>query len=181
MKRCICLILSIIYIVCGLYVYADNEVEQKFAPPVSGAVLLDDCVDFSVTFKHSENFYTDVTVEENRYAFDDYTMFMRNTPDAQWVVYEIPEYQYMIFHTYFRQNEEISHFTFSWSKDGENWYETKPEIDVRSVENWRWITVIYQLKNVDKTAKYIRITYGNLDGTVWSPSIAGVYTKYYSK
>lgn len=180
MKRYIFLILSIIYIVGGLYVYADNEVEQGFAPPVANAILLDDCIDFSVVSKHSENIYTDVTVEENRYAFDDYKMFMRNSPDAQWVEYEIPEYQYMIFHTYFRQNEEISHFTFTWSDDGEKWYDTKPEIDIRTVENWRWIPVIYQLKNVDKSAKYIRITYGNIDGTVWSPSIAGVYTKYYS-
>ena len=180
MKRCVCLILSIIYVIWGLFVYAENEAEQKYILPVTDAILLDDCVDFSIALNHSENLYVDVTVEENRYAFDDYTMFMRSTPDAQWVEYEIPQYQYMIFHTYFRQNEEISHFLFSWSSDGEKWYETKPEIDIGNVENWRWIPVIYQLKNIDKSAKYIRITYGNIDGTVWSPSIAGVYTKYYS-
>lgn len=143
-------------------------------------ILLDDCADFSVAYAHSDGIYVDVTTEENQYAFDDYTMFMRSEATQEWVEYEIPKNQYLIFHTYFRQNEDISHFTFSWSMDGENWNSVQPAIEICTVEEWRWIPVFYTLKTVDRTAKFIRITFENTTGTAWSPSIAGVYSKYQS-
>lgn len=179
MKRLGCLLLSFLMLAGGGCVFGEEEAGSP-GVSVPDGILLDDCVDFSVTSHHSEGLYTDVTAEENRYAFDDYTMFMRREANSEWAEYAIPEGQYLIFHTYFRQNEEISHFTFSWSADGESWSAAEPSVQVLSVEEWKWIPVIYTLKKLDDSAKYLRITFGNVGGTEWSPSIAGVYSKYKS-
>lgn len=177
MKRLICLLLSVLLWTSGWSVYGAESAESAVQAAVDG-ILLDDCVDFSAVHAHSEGLYTDVTTEENRYAFDDYTMFMRREAAAEWAEYAVPENQYLIFHTYFRQNEEVSHFSFSWSADGETWKTAEPAIRTLPVEEWRWIPVIYSLKDLDSSAKYVRITFGNIGGTEWSPSIAGVYSKY---
>ncbi len=179
MKRSLYLFLTLILISVSQFTYAsENSSEQSVISTAPDGILYDDCLDFSKVHSYSEGLYADVTTDENKYAFDDYTMFMRNDSTAQWLEYSIPENQYMIFHTYFRQNEEISHFSFSVSPDGNNWTDVQPNIEVKSVDNWKWIPVIYTIKNFDSSAKYVRITYGNIDKTPWSPSIAGVYTRY---
>lgn len=175
MKKVCCLLL------CLLLMPKAMTVSHAAQSDTALGILLDDCVDFSVAQNHSDGLYAEVTAEENRYAFDDFTMFMRKEKTAEWLEYEIPLQQYLIFHTYFRQNEEISHFTFSWSADGENWQEAIPEIQIETVESWKWIPVVYSLKNLDAAAKYVRITFGNLEGVEWSPSLAGVYSQYLTK
>ena len=176
MKRIISLIILITMVFGVISINAQENTDIVSTAPQGN--LVDDCVDFSNIYGRSENVYPSVTAEEDKYAFDDYTMFMRNEATAQWIDYEIPENQYLIFHTYFRQNEEISHFSFMSSTDGENWKEEKPIIKTVPIESWKWIPVIYTLKNISSDAKYIRIIFGNIGKTVWSPSIAGVYSRY---
>lgn len=139
--------------------------------------LLDDCVDFSVVSGHSEGVYADITPEEDRYAFDDFTTFMRKEATNEWIEYKVPENEYLVFHTYFRQNEEISHFSFLWSSDGNVWNEFNPIIEVKPIESWRWYPVIYNLKFLDSQAEFVKVVFNNTEGTVWSPRIAGVYTR----
>ena len=178
MKRLICLVI-VFYIAVGTtYVCADDTAATSESSDNSYGFLLDDCIDFSVAVSHSDGIYTDVTVEEDRYAFDDFTMFMRKEATAEWLEYAVPDNQYLIFHTYFKENETISHFSFSWSADGEIWEDFEPIVEIKQVESWRWHPVIYNLKKLDSSAKYVRITFGNIDGTVWSPRIAGVYSRY---
>ena len=175
MKRVICLLLAVILMTGMLSANADGYEQTYIA---NQGLLIDDCVDFSVATGHSEEVYASVTADEDKYAFDDYTMFMRSTATAGWVEYSVPENQYLVFNTYFRQNEEISHFTFLWSKDAEIWEEILPVIDIKPIESWRWIPVTYSLNRLVKDAKYVRIVYGNVDGTVWSPAISSVYSRY---
>ena len=175
MKRVICLLLAVILMTGMFYANADENEQTYIA---NQGLLIDDCVDFSVATGHSEEVYASVTADEDKYAFDDYTMFMRSTATAGWVEYSVPENQYLVFNTYFRQNEEISHFTFLWSKDAEIWEEILPVIDIKPIESWRWIPVTYSLNRLVKDAKYVRIVYGNVDGTVWSPAISSVYSRY---
>ncbi len=175
MKRVLCLLTAVI-LMTGIFYVNANEYEQTYV--ANQGLLIDDCVDFSVATGHSEEVYASVTAEEDKYAFDDYTMFMRNASNAGWVEYSVPENQYLIFNTYFRQNEEISHFTFLCSDDRENWKEVSPVIEIKPIESWRWIPVVYSLKKLENNAKYVRIVFGNVGGTVWSPSISSVYSRY---
>lgn len=141
--------------------------------------MVDDCVDFSLCHAHSEGLYADVTAEETREAFaGDYTMFLRKEATAEWVEYEIPQGQYLTFYTYFRQNEEISHFTFSWSEDGEIWQPVKPKTIIETVDPWKWIPVTYQVRGLGEEARFLRITYQNLNGVAWSPALAAVCSQY---
>ena len=180
MKRTVCLCLVLFMMLGMIPVFGQEEAAVQTAQTAAGDLseLLDDCVDFSAARAHSEELYCEVTAEENRYAFDDYTMIMRKTATAQWLEYEIPDGQYLTFHTYFRQGEEISHFSFSWSKDGETWQDAAADTEVLSVDSWKWVPVIYRLKHLDASAKYVKITFGNLTGSAWSPSLAGVYSNY---
>ena len=180
MKRTVCLCLVLFMMLGMIPVFGQEEAAAQTAQTAAGDLgeLLDDCVDFSAARAHSEELYCEVTAEENRYAFDDYTMIMRKTATAQWLEYEIPDGQYLTFHTYFRQGEEISHFSFSWSKDGETWQDAAADTEVVSVDSWKWVPVIYRLKHLDASAKYVKITFGNLTGSAWSPSLAGVYSNY---
>lgn len=175
MKRVVSLILSVVFTFGMLYVNAEGN-EKTYV--VNQGMLIDDCVDFSVATGHSEEIYASVTAEEDKYAFDDFTMFMRNTATAGFIEYSVPENRYLVFNTYFRQNEEISHFTFLWSEDRETWKEIAPLIDVKPIESWRWIPVKYSLNKLENSAKYVRIVFGNVGGTVWSPAVSSVYARY---
>ena len=177
MNRIISAIITVcILISCFCHVYAKADGIENTEETVYG-VLYDDCTDFSVSYAHSDGVYADITPEEDRYAFDDYTTFMRKESTAEWVEYRLPVDSYLVLHTYFKENEEISHFKFSWSADGDTWQEFTPITEVKQVESWKWIPVIYNLKKVDSTAEYIRVTFGNIGGMVTSPRIAGVYTR----
>ena len=98
MKRIISLIIIITMIFGVISINAQENTDIVSTAPQGN--LVDDCVDFSKTCGRSENVYPSVTAEEDKYAFDDYTMFMRNEATAQWIDYEIPENQYLIFHLY---------------------------------------------------------------------------------
>ena len=155
-----------------------DDAESDEAAPVgvsTSEYLYDDCADLSVLTAYSEGIYTSYITEENQYAFEgDYTVFMRSTADEQWIEYTVPEGGYFVFYTYFRQNEEVSHFKFEYSVDGENWQEFTPNITQRSVSSDRWIPVIYNLKNLPVEAEYIKMTFQNIGGAEWSPCIASV-------
>lgn len=141
--------------------------------------LFDDCVDMSVAESYSEEIYPSVIDEESRSAYDnDYTMFMRKTLTAASVTYEIPEGKYPVFNTYFRQNEEIAHFGFETSLDGNEWTKAEPKINIKNVENWKWIPVTYTLKNISDDARFVRITFSDKNSVEWSPMLASVQLGY---
>lgn len=156
----------------------DNEHSDQNSI-TDGLILLDDCVDFSASHAHSDEIYPSVIEEENKIAYGaDYTMFMRSSLTAAWVEYELEADKYPIFETYFRQNEELAHFTFLWSEDGEKWINAEPTIKILPAESWQWIPVNYSLKNIEPTAKYIRIVFSDKNGVEWSPMIAAVKLAY---
>lgn len=162
------IILTLILLFISVYpVYAEN------------GILMDDCVDLSVVSGCSEGIYTSVIEEESRDAYDgDYTMFMRRELTEEWVEYKIERDVYPVFNTYFRQNEEISHFVFEESADGESWSVVRPQIKINPVESYKWIPVTYTLKSIKSDSEYIRIKFSNKNAVEWSPMIASVYLHY---
>ena len=147
-------------------VFAEGEATEASA-------LYDDCADFQKAYKYSENLFAYVVPEEDYYAFDtDYTMFRRTSNTEEWLVYEIKEKAYPVFYTYFRYTDNIPHFKFEVSDDGENWEEIRPSLKIKDVENWKWIPVEYSIKNIDK--KYVKVIYSDKSEYDWSPMISAV-------
>ncbi len=136
--------------------------------------VYDDCADFSRVIDMSEGLVLDVVTEENMYAFNDGTHIIRVTSDAEYLEYEVDSGGYFVFNTAFSPNETISHFSFEYSTDGETWYAVNPITTVDTVEGGKWITVHYSLKKLDSSAKYVKIIFGNVGGTPWSPCIESV-------
>lgn len=178
MNRMISAVIIVCIFICSICpAYADTDTTQNIQTADIYGSLYDDCTDFSVSYAHSDGVYADLTPEEDRYAFDDFTTFMRKDATAEWVEYRIPKDSYLVFHTYFKENEEVKHFKFSWSADGESWNDFLPITVEKEVESWKWIPVIYNLKKIDSSAEYVRITFDNIGGMIASPRIAGVYTR----
>ncbi len=143
----------------------------------SDFVMFDDLADFSVSAAHSEGLAIDVVTEENKYAFSgDDTHLIRVTSEAEWIEYDAPQNGYLVFHTAYAPNEAISHFTFEYSSDGENYKKFNPIITEDSVSG-KWIPVHYSLKKLPEEAAKIRVTFGNVGGTPWSPCIESVELK----
>ncbi len=143
----------------------------------SDFVMFDDLADFSVSTAHSEGLAIDVVTEENKYAFSgDDTHLIRVTSEAEWIEYDAPQNGYLVFHTAYAPNEAISHFTFEYSADGENYKKFNPIITQDSVSG-KWIPVHYSLKKLPEEADKIRLTFGNIGGTPWSPCIESVELK----
>ncbi|MEG1442490.1 MAG: hypothetical protein RSC29_07480, partial [Oscillospiraceae bacterium] len=182
MKKLVCFTISIILLLSTTFVLAEETPETPPPPPgvSTSENLYDDCANFEKTTNHSNGIYTDIIAEENQYAFPegDFTMFMRREATAEWLEYPIPSGGYFVFKTFFRQNEEISHFKFEYSEDGETWERAFPKIETKTVEDYHWIPVLYTCDNLPKTAKFIRIIFQNLAGTEWSPAIASVDSIY---
>ncbi len=144
----------------------------------SGKNIYDDCADFSKVIAYSDGLTLDVVTEENKYAFDgDDTHIIRVTSEAEWLEYEVQDGGYFVFNTSFSPNETISHFTFEYTADGEAYTKFTPIITTDSVDGGKWIPVHYSLKKLPEEAKYIRITFGNIGGTPWSPCIESVELK----
>lgn len=142
-------------------------------------ILFDDCVDLSVASGHSDGIYPSVIDEESRAAYeDDFTMLMRRELKEEWVEYPISVGQYPVFYTYFRQNEEIAHFTFEQSADGTNWKAVQPRIKITDVDSYKWIPVRYNLSSIDENAKYVRIYFSDKNSVEWSPMLASVKLAY---
>lgn len=161
--------LSLIWLLAllAICVYAEDE------------ILLDDCIDLSAVNNYSEGIYASVIDEESQAAYDDdYTVFMRRELTEEWVEYKINEGQYPVFYTYFRQNEEISHFKFESSNDGEVWQAIQPQIKITDVESHKWIPVKYTLKNISDDTRFVRIKFSNQNSVEWSPMLASVSLKY---
>ena len=140
----------------------------------NGAVIFDDLADFSVSAAHSDGLEIDVVTEENKYAFSgDDTHLIRVTSDAEWIEYDLPTGGYLVFHAAYSPNEEISHFTFEYTADGENYEKFNPIITTDPIPG-KWTTVDYSLKKLPEDAKKIKLTFGNIGGTPWSPCIESV-------
>ncbi len=150
-----------------------------FADEVDVSTLYDDCVDFQKAVGYSENIFAYTVPEEDYYAYDtDYTMFRRSSNTREWLTYEIKSNTYPVFYTYFRYTDNIPHFEFEQSADGEIWTEATPSMKIREVENWKWIPVEYSLKNLDESSKYVKIIYSDKSEYDWSPMISGVEYRY---
>ena len=142
-------------------------------------ILFDDCVDLSVVRGHSDGIYSSVIEEESRSAYEnDFTMLMRREPKEEWVEYQINAGQYPVFYTYFRQNEDIAHFTFEQSSDGTNWTIVKPQIKITEVDSYKWIPVRYTLSGIDENSKFVRIHFNDKNTVEWSPMLASVKLAY---
>ncbi len=151
--------------------------EESAAENGSNMVIFDDLADFSVAAAHSEGLEIDVVTEENKYAFSgDDTHLIRVTSDAEWIEYDVPPGGYLVFHTAYSPNEEISHFTFEYTADGETYEKFSPIITTDSASG-KWIPVHYSLKKLPDEAKKIKVTFGNVGGTPWSPCIENVELK----
>ncbi len=143
----------------------------------SDFVMFDDLADFSVSTAHSEGLAIDIVTDENKYAFSgDDTHLIRVTSDAEQIEYDVPQNGYLVFHTAYAPNEAISHFTFEYSSDGENYKKFNPIITEDSVSG-KWIPVHYNLKKLPEEAAKLRVTFGNVGGTPWSPCIESVELK----
>lgn len=175
LKRIIAAML-ILVLSAAAFAYAEGEEQEQVS---SENMLLDDCVDFSRVYDRSEEVYTSVIDEGDRTAYGtDYTMFMRSSLTPAWVVYEIEPDLYPIFNTYFRQNEEISHFSFMCSEDGESWEAIQPAVQIGSAESWQWIPVRYSLKSLSSSAKYVKIIFSDKNAVEWSPMFASAELAY---
>lgn len=142
-------------------------------------ILLDDCVDLSVASGHSDGIYSSVIDEESKAAYEnDFTMLMRRELKEEWVEYRINDGQYPVFYTYFRQNEEIAHFTFEQSADGTNWTAVKPQIKITQVDSYKWIPVKYSLSSIDEDTKFVRVYFSDKNTVEWSPMLASVKLVY---
>lgn len=147
----------------------------------TGQNIYDDCADFSKVIAYSDGLTLDVVTEENKYAFNgDDTHIIRVTSDAEWLEYEVQSGGYFVFNTSYSPNEAISHFTFEYTADGETYTKFTPIITTDSVDSGMWIPVHYSLKKLPEEAKYIRVTFGNIGGTPWSPCIESVELKAYN-
>ena len=128
MKKLLSIILSII--ICAV------SVQGVFAESSDVDInternVYDDCADFSKVVAYSEGLSLDVVTDENKYAFSgDDTHIIRVTSDAEWLEYAVEPNGYFVFNTAFSPNEELSHFTFESSADGENWTSFNPIITV---------------------------------------------------
>lgn len=163
------LILAVVLAMASVTAYADEP------------NIYDDCADFGKAVQKSEGLALDVVTEENKYAFSgDDTHIIRVTSEAEWLVYEVSSDGYFVFNTAFSPNEAISDFTFEYSSDGESWTLINPITTVDSVDGGKWITVHYSLKKLSPEAKYVRITFGNIGGTPWSPCIESVELRPYN-
>ena len=175
MKKLLSIILSII--ICAV------SVQGVFAESSDVDInternVYDDCADFSKVVAYSEGLSLDVVTDENKYAFSgDDTHIIRVTSDAEWLEYAVEPNGYFVFNTAFSPNEELSHFTFESSADGENWTSFNPIITVDDTEPSKWITVHYSLKKLPAEAKFIKIIFGNIGGTPWSPCIESIELK----
>lgn len=150
-----------------------------FASDAGEFVMLDDCADYSVVTGYSEEIYPSVIDEESRTAYDDdFSVFMRKTLTPAWIDYEIQDGKYPIFKAYFRQNEELAHFSFKVSEDGEVWQDVNAKIKVEAVESYKWIPVTYNLKDIDDKFKYIRIIFSDKNTVEWSPMLSRVSMGY---
>lgn len=169
----LCLALTLVFTALAAFA---AEGESPAPPGVSTSEnLLDDCANFDQSIAHSDGIYCDVISEESQYAFaGDYTVFMRSDVTPEWVEYEIPAGGTLVFYTFFRQNEEVSHFRFEWSEDGETWTRAFPGAEQVSVESDHWIPVSYTCKGLPEEAKYIKIYFPEGGGVNWSPCIASV-------
>lgn len=183
MKRILCLLLSflIIFTNCCL-VFADENVNTSDSTEsTQNEFLFDDCADFDKSIAHSDGLALDVVTEENKYAFGgDDTHIIRVTSDAEWLIYEVNSNGYFVFNTCFSPSEPISNFTFQYSEDNDNWIDFNPIITQKSVESYKWIPISYSLKKLPESAKYVKITFQNIDGTPWSPCIESVELKPYT-
>lgn len=158
-------------------VTADN---QNGGKTVSGKITVtDDCIDFSNCVAHSDGLFAYTVPEEDYYAFDsDYTMFRRSTNTNQWLVYKINNISSPVFYTYFKYTDNVPHFSFEVSKDGENWKKAKADIKSTAVEDWKWIPVTYTLNNLDKDVRFVKIIYSADTEYEWTPMISSVGFKY---
>ncbi len=164
-------VLAALLLVPRLSIAADEESAS------SDFVMFDDLADFSVAAAHSEGLAIDIVTEENKYAFSgDDTHLIRVTSEAEWIEYDAPQNGYLVFHTAYAPNETISHFTFEYSSDGESYKKFNPIITEDSVSG-KWIPVHYSLKKLPEDAAKIRVTFGNVGGTPWSPCIESVELK----
>ncbi len=159
---------AVIGILSAVCVYADEN---------STSELFDDFADFSKIAAKSEGLVIDIVTEENKYAFGgDDTHLIRVTSDAEWIEYELPQEGYPIFNAAYAPNEAVSHFTFEYTLDGENYKKINPIITTDSVSG-KWIPVHYSLKKLPEDAKKIKITFGNVGGTPWSPCLESAELK----
>ena len=153
------------------------SVSAVYAEESDSASLYDDLADFSVSADHSEGLVIDIVTDENKYAFNgDDTHLIRVTSDAEWMEYDVVPGGYFVFNTAYAPNEAISHFAFEYTTDGEVWTKFSPIITTDSVEG-KWIPVHYSLKKLPEDAARIRVTFGNIGGTPWSPCIESVELK----
>lgn len=179
MKKICLFVLVFTFLFPSTITFGDEEIVDTPAGVSTSAFLFDDCADLSKVYASSEGIYPSVIEAENQYAFDeDFTVFMRQTATAEWITYQIPEQKFLTFYTYFRQGEEISHFVFQASEDGNTWDSIQPVIQIREVDSWKWIPVTYSCKNIGENYQYIKIIFQNIDGTEWSPCISSVDAAY---
>ncbi len=136
---------------------------------------IDDCTDFETVYAKSDGIILDQADADNLSAFEgDYTFFQRNTSLDEWVIYEVPDKKQLEFITYFWLGEEMIHFKFEYSTDGENWKKAYPTIDAKPPQTGKWTPVSYTLDTLPDDAEYVKMTFQNLNGVSWSPCIANV-------
>lgn len=186
-RLCAAVLTSAVMLSCLPHVYAaevnssaaENLINTEEKAEPADAILIDECTDFNSVYKHSENLFAYTVPEEDYYAYDtDYSMFRRNTNTAEWLEYEVKEGTYPIFYTYFKYTNNIPHFSFEASEDGENWQGVKPDIKVTKREDWKWIPVTYSLRNLNNNQKFVKIIFSDKSEVEWSPMLSGVYTRY---
>ena len=136
---------------------------------------IDDCTDFETAYAVSDGIILDHADADNLTAFEgDYTFFQRSTTLDEWVIYEVPDNKQLEFITYFWLGEEMVHFKFEYSTDGENWKKAYPTIDAKPPQVGKWTPVSYTLDTLPDNAEYVKMTFQNLNGVSWSPCIANV-------
>lgn len=146
--------------------------------------IIDNCTDFSKCVSHSENLFAYTVPEEDYYAYgDDHTMFRRGTNTREWIVYKnvdasLRKVKYPIFNTYFKYTDDIPHFSFEASSDGENWHEVTADKKIDKAEDWKWISVDYSLLNLGGDDNYIKIIYSDRTEVEWTPMLAAVKYAY---
>lgn len=162
------------------YIYArDNNADEALSTDTADGILLDDCVDLEKAYAYSENLFAYTVPEEDYYAYDsDFSMFRRTSNTAESIEYEIKSGMYPIFYTYFKYTNEIPHFSFEVSDDGNRWQSAEADIKITQREDWKWIPVTYSLKNSLGDCRYVRIIYSEKSEVEWSPMLASVRVKY---
>ena len=186
-RLCAAVLTSAVMLSCLSHIYAaevdssaaENSINKEEKIESADAILIDECTDFNSAYKHSENLFAYTVPEEDYYAYDtDYSMFRRSTNTAEWLEYEVKEGMYPIFYTYFKYTNDIPHFSFEASEDGENWQGVKPDIKVTKREDWKWIPVTYSLRNINSNQKFVKIIFSDKSEVEWSPMLSSVCARY---